>query len=157
MLVSVVKAIAGSARRSRANFPTSSAARCCASAALPPFPNMSTCPPAANAFCSARATETTPAAAWRPVCSCSRAHSRKISSTSAVCSSLMFVPEQIGAELLLGDRQRLGDARLETDLHRIILPQRMTFPILGHQQAAQVAVAVEIDPEQVPDLALEPV
>ena len=46
MLESVVSAMAGSPRRSRLNRPTSSAAKCCASAALPPLPNTSTLPPA---------------------------------------------------------------------------------------------------------------
>ena len=43
--VSVVSAIAATGRRSRWNRPTSSAAMCCASAALPPLPNTSTLPP----------------------------------------------------------------------------------------------------------------
>src|SRR5215469_13415648 len=37
--VSVVRAIEGSPRRSCLNLPTNSAAKCCASAALPPFPH----------------------------------------------------------------------------------------------------------------------
>ncbi len=42
--VSVVSAIAARPARSRSNRPTSSAAKCCASAALPPLPNTSTLP-----------------------------------------------------------------------------------------------------------------
>src|SRR5207248_3308300 len=45
----VVRASAGSAARSRGpNRPTSSAAMCCASAALPPLPKSQTLPPAAS-------------------------------------------------------------------------------------------------------------
>ena len=40
---------AGRAGRSKANLPTNSAAMCCASAALPPFPNSSTLLPCWNA------------------------------------------------------------------------------------------------------------
>src|SRR6266536_693058 len=40
--VSVVSAMAGRGSRSLLNLPTSSAAKCCASAALPPFPTSST-------------------------------------------------------------------------------------------------------------------
>src|SRR3954454_25340435 len=42
---SVVKAMAGKPRRSLTNRPTNSAARCCASAALPPLPQKSNLPP----------------------------------------------------------------------------------------------------------------
>src|SRR6266849_2455670 len=39
----------------------------------------------------------------------------------------------------------------------VVLAQRKAFPRLRHQDPAQVGMAVELDPEQVPGLALEPV
>ena len=42
------------------------------------------------------------------------------------------------------------------DLNRIVLPRRMAFPVVGHQDAAQIGMAVEVDAEQVADLALGP-
>ena len=39
-------------------------------------------------------------------------------------------------------------------LHRIVLAQRMAFPVLGHHDAAQVGVTVEVNAEEVEDLAL---
>src|SRR6202140_4936330 len=39
----------------------------------------------------------------------------------------------------------------------IIFPQRMALPALRHQQPAQIGVAVELDPEQVPGIAFVPV
>ena len=38
-----------------------------------------------------------------------------------------------------------------------ILAQRMTDPVLGHQDSAHVAVPFEIHAEQIEDLALHPV
>ena len=38
----------------------------------------------------------------------------------------------------------------------IVLAQRMAFPVVRHQQPAQVAMTLEHDAEQVPDFALEP-
>ena len=49
------------------------------------------------------------------------------------------------------------DLRLHADLHRIVLPQRIALPVLGHQQTPRIGMAVEHDAEQVPDFALEPV
>ena len=49
------------------------------------------------------------------------------------------------------------DLRRHLDLHRVVLAQRVPLPVLRHQQPAQVAVLLEHDAEQVPDLALEPV
>src|SRR6267142_2249612 len=46
-------------------------------------------------------------------------------------------------ELLLGDLQRLGGARRHPNLDRIILAQRIPFPVLRHQQPPRVRVAVE--------------
>ena len=48
-------------------------------------------------------------------------------------------------------------SRRLADLHRIVLAQRIAFPVLRHQQPPQIGMAVEHDAEQVPDFALEPV
>src|SRR5687768_14883620 len=40
---------------------------------------------------------------------------------------------------------------------REVFAQRVSFPVVGHQDAAQVGVAVEADAEHVVDLALGPV
>src|SRR5436190_4057146 len=168
MLVSVVSAIAGSARLSRENRPTSSAAKCWAPRPLPPLPNTSSCPPAADVLFNVSAAATTPSTDRRADSSCSAAESRRISSTSWPRSSAISVARpdaaasrgpvlrQVRAELILGDLQRLGRASLQSDLHRKILAQRMTFPVFGHQQPSKIAVAVEFDAEHVPDFALEP-
>src|SRR5262245_40498990 len=44
-----------------------------------------------------------------------------------------------------------------TSVDRIVLPQRMARELLVHEEAAQVGMAGEADPEHVPHLALEPV
>ena len=72
-----------------------------------------------------------------------------------------FMPEFLGIEaqrflfgflLVLGklERAHLGGAR------RVVLAQRMAFPGLRHQNAAQARVAVEADAEHVPGFALVP-
>src|SRR5580765_5587192 len=48
---------------------------------------------------------------------------------------------EVGAELVLGHLQRLGDARRHPDLHRVVLAQRVALPVLGHQQTAKVWMA----------------
>jgi hypothetical protein len=40
---------------------------------------------------------------------------------------------------------------------RIVLAQRVTLPVLGHEDANEVGMAVEVDPHHVPRFALEPV
>ena len=49
------------------------------------------------------------------------------------------------------------DSRVLADLHRIVLAQRMPFPVVGHQNAPQIRMAVERDAEQIEHLALGPV
>ncbi len=56
---SVLRVSPGSARRSRASRPTSSAARCCASAAEPPLPQNMSLPPALIIAAQRRAAELT--------------------------------------------------------------------------------------------------
>ena len=48
-------------------------------------------------------------------------------------------------------------SRRHLDLHRIVLAQRIAFPVLRHQQPPRIGMAVEHDAEQIPDFALEPV
>src|SRR5438876_6031351 len=60
-------------------------------------------------------------------------------------------------ELRFGHLQRLGIARRFVNLHGIVFPQRIPFPVVGHQQTSRIRMPVEHDAEQIPDLALEPV
>ena len=64
---------------------------------------------------------------------------------------------QVRDELLLRQLQRLVRLHRHLDLHRIVAPQRVPFPILGHQDPPEVGVAVEHDAEQIEELALRPV
>src|SRR4051812_39512519 len=57
-------------------------------------------------------------------------------------------PEPVGRTL---------DQQLARTLERIVLALRMPLPVIRHQDAAQVGMAVEHDPEHVEHLALEPV
>src|SRR5688572_8584295 len=62
----------------------------------------------------------------------------------------------VGAELGLADLERLVGLRGLANLHRIVLPRRVAFPVLRHQQPAEIAIAVEEDAEHVPDFTLGP-
>src|SRR5687768_3754369 len=62
----------------------------------------------------------------------------------------------VGPELGLAHLERLVGLSGLADLHRIVLPHRMPFPVLGHQQAPQVSVALEHDAEHVPRFTLGP-
>src|SRR6266849_9182591 len=69
------------------------------------------------------------------------------------CTTRVSATDRVGLQpfkLLVAE----DDGLAEGD---VILPQRMAFPGLGHQQPAQIGVAVELDPEQVPGLTLVPV
>ena len=70
----------------------------------------------------------------------------------------------------LRDARSLVDARRRKDRHqsssekrtgsppeRIVLAERMSLPVLGHEDADEVRVALEADPHHVEGLALEPV
>src|SRR5262245_45438893 len=59
-------------------------------------------------------------------------------------------------ELRLADLERLVGLRGFTNLHRIVLPRRVPFPVLRHQQTTEIAVTVEQDPEHVPDFTFRP-
>ena len=67
-----------------------------------------------------------------------------------------FVSREVRAKFLFGHLQRLLGARPQANLHGEILPQRITFPLVRHQQPAQIAVVFEDDAEHVPRFALEP-
>src|SRR5215467_14676642 len=41
--------------------------------------------------------------------------------------------------------------------HRVVFPQRMSFPIIWHQDAPQIRMIPELDPEQVECFPLKPV
>src|SRR3954468_18300701 len=66
------------------------------------------------------------------------------------------IPLHVRPELFLGHFQRLVGLRRLLDLHRVVLAPWMPFPVVGHQQAAQIGVTVEHDPEHVPHFALGP-
>ena len=62
----------------------------------------------------------------------------------------------VGDELLLRHLQRLVRLHRQLDLHRVVLPQRIPFPVVRHQDAAQVGMAVEVEPEEVEQLRARP-
>ena len=66
------------------------------------------------------------------------------------------IPLEIRLECLFADFERLVGLRRFPNLHRVVLALRMAFPVLWHQQAAQVRMAVENDAEHVPHFPLEP-
>ena len=161
-------------RRSRANRPTSSAAKCCASAALPPLPHSqhlaarpaSACTPGRRGRDDRRRTPRRAPGGERRSCrrrpfDGTRRGRRRHVTLTAPGGRCRRAPSRsrrdVRLELLLGHLQRRVDLRRHLDLHRVVLAQRMAFPVLGHQQPPQVAVPVEDDAEQVPHLALEPV
>src|SRR6185436_16024807 len=63
--------------------------------------------------------------------------------------ALHAIAFQVRAELRLADLERLVGLRRFPDLHGIILPLRVPFPVVGHQDAPQVGMVLEDDPEHV--------
>src|SRR5581483_630614 len=124
---STLSAIAESGRRSRANRPTSSPVRCCASAALPPFPNEMTRPPCSYASISRRAAFST---CGKSASSCA---------TSAACSATSSAAANgnSGREPLEGDRCRPDDADAvpERRLNDAELPLGRLEHLRVHQRA----------------------
>src|SRR5437870_10993551 len=68
--------------------------------------------------------------------------------------ALHAIARDVRLELVFRDLERLIGLRGLANLDGVILARGMSFPILGHQQAAQVAMSREDDAEHVPDLAL---
>src|SRR5947209_16754727 len=69
------------------------------------------------------------------------------------CATRVSATDRVGLQpfkLLVAEDDRLTEGD-------VILPQRMAFPALRHQQPAQVRMTVELDPEQVPGFTLVPV
>src|SRR5713101_4615368 len=69
------------------------------------------------------------------------------------CLILVSATDRVGLQpfkLLIAEDDRLAEGH-------VILPQRMAFPGLRHQDPARVGVAIERDAEQVPGFALVPV
>src|SRR6266536_418773 len=97
---STLSATAESGRRSRRNRPTSSPARCCASAALPPLPKVRTRLPRAYASTISRAASST------------RGRSSSSGPSSAACSARAsaFATRRSRAEPLVRHRRRTDDA-----------------------------------------------
>src|SRR4051812_36466955 len=187
MLLSLVSATAARPPRSSANRPTSSAAACCASAALPPLPNSSSFPPPASAVRTATAaapgcgrpaprppgpnssSSPPPAGAAGGATAASitgrgsafltRSWSAIVSANAAVSTSLSSkaILLDVRPELLCRHLQRRGGRRMHVDLDRIVLPERIALPVLGHQQPPRIRMAIEHDAEEIPDLALEPI
>src|SRR6266567_6068116 len=60
-------------------------------------------------------------------------------------------------ELRLGHLQRLSISGRLVNLHRVVFAQRIPFPVHRHEQPPWIGMIEEHDPEQVPDLAFEPV
>src|SRR5947208_1892908 len=69
------------------------------------------------------------------------------------CAMRVSATDRIGLqafELLVAEDDRLAEGD-------VILPQRMAFPALRHQQPAQVRMAIELDAEKVRGLSFVPV
>ena len=152
--------------------PDSSAAKCWASAALPPLPQTSTLPPG---------RERRPASARRPRSCPRRCGAARRVVPAAVSSKRLRGTARataIGRLHLEPGRCVRGAARCRSmlrtnsssvtcsgspmstgtfDLHRVVLAQRVAFPVVGHQDAPQVGMPLEHDAEQVEHLALVPV
>src|SRR3954464_9071796 len=168
MLVSVVSAIAPIAGRSRMKRPTSSDEKCCASDALPPLPKTRIRPPFVMASRIASAARMV-GPRWVRTRWCSAMVPAKIASVIAAASSRLMVAGmlvlprpiavglQVRRELLRRELHRLVDFRRHLDLHRVVLARGMPLPVVRHQDAAQVGMPVEVDPEHVVDFALAPV
>src|SRR5215472_4512490 len=77
--------------------------------------------------------------------------------TSATSTSRQPIFHHVRAKLLFGHLQRLGRGGRLPNLHGVVLPQRIALPIFWHKQAAGIGMPVEGNPEEIPDLALEPV
>src|ERR1039458_6361518 len=95
---------------------------------------------------SLRMTRSTPCVdgCWGPMLITSSVESRNVE--SGIRSSLAAFDSQVLTHptlVLLDDR--------------VILPQGVALPILGHEDAAQVRVPRELDAEHVEHLALQPV
>src|ERR1700687_203561 len=112
---------------------------------------------------SSRTSRSTPwvLACWRPILT-SNVRVRRSGSENAHPTSRSFPAGEsillhVRAELFLGELERLGRARRHPDLYGIVLPQRVAFPVLGHQQPARIRVTIEGDAEEVPHLTLQPV
>src|SRR5215213_1675504 len=84
-----------------------------------------------------------------PMLMCSVLLMRVVSIAIGLASQLVAAA---GAEDLSGHREI---HRLAAD--RVVAPQRMAFPAVRHHDPRQVWVPLELDPEQVVDLALVPV
>src|SRR6266487_580353 len=93
-LESVVSARAGHGCRSFSKRPTSSAARCCASAALPPLPKSRTLRPAARARPIARAAAATLGSRSRAKRWCADTASSKIVRSAATGSVNVDIPSR---------------------------------------------------------------
>src|SRR3954471_7314902 len=155
MLLSLVSASAARPARSRANRPTSSAAACCASAALPPLPKTSSFPPRSSAVRTATAASISGRGSALLTRSCSAIASANAALNTSLSSKAILL--DVRPELLRRDLQRHRGRRMLVDLDRVILPERVTLPVLRHQQPPRIRVAVEHDAEQIPHFALEPV
>ena len=64
---------------------------------------------------------------------------------------------EVAPELVFGDLGRRAELHRHLDLDRVVLARRITFPVVGHEDAPQIGVAGEHHAEQVVDLALVPV
>src|SRR5262245_1050282 len=66
------------------------------------------------------------------------------------------IPLEVRAEFLFTRLKRLGGSNRHLDLDGVVLAQRKTLPVLGHQQPPRIRMAVERDAEHVHHLALQP-
>src|SRR6476469_1504808 len=80
--------------------------------------------------------------------------SKPRSSSTSLVRPLEAISLDVRPELVFAHLERLVGLRRLANLDRIILARRMSFPVVRHQQPAEVAMTREHDAEHVPDLAL---
>src|SRR6478609_8244258 len=104
--LSVVSATAGSGSRSVEKWPSSSPAKCCASAALPPFPKTISLPPRVSAACRSVAKSSSgPCNSVTEACAtaaCSRRTSSACAHRRASCLDGLFQPPAVLAGVVVG-------------------------------------------------------
>src|SRR5581483_5883888 len=93
----------------------------------------------------------------RSTAPCSRARTESLVSLRGLSSC---APSSVSAvRSVMGSPPRSPRPRCFLELHgdapdRVVLAQRVPFPVVGHEDARQIGMALEDDPEQVVDLAL---
>ena len=135
--VSVVKARAGKGRLFKQKRLTNSAARCCASAALPPLPKKYRVPPASKAWRIMAASLRISAIA---VCTKRLFASTEFLSLSSIksCASMQMKPKQCERRLpQRRERRQIGDRKNQASSFRI----RAVTSLMGTEPSTEITLA----------------